>query len=104
MFVHFNLFFSKYVSSRKDPQLTDSLLDEEDLFPKGTVLQILRVLAIIFENCQNKGSFSGLEVLTMYSKHLFFKLLPLTYCLLSFFIGFGVFCATLITFKVVCFM
>ena len=40
----------------------------------------------------------------MYYKYLFLKLLPLTYCLLSFFIGFGVFCATLITFKVVCFM
>ena len=62
MFVHFNLFFSKYVSSRKDLQLTDSLLDEDNLFPKGIVLQILRVLAIIFEKCQNKGSFSGLEV------------------------------------------
>lgn len=64
LFVHFNLFFSKYVSSRKDLQLSDSLLDEENSFPKGAVLQILRVLAIIFENCRNKGSFTGLEHFT----------------------------------------
>ncbi|KAH9287706.1 hypothetical protein KI387_031823 [Taxus chinensis] len=64
LFVHFNLFFSKYVSSRKDLQLSDNMLDEETPFPKGTVLQILRVLSIIFENCRNKGSFSGLEHFT----------------------------------------
>ena len=32
------------------------------------------------------------------------RLLPLTYNLQSFFIGFGGFCTTLINFKVVCFM
>eukprot|EP00252_Welwitschia_mirabilis_P015868 TRINITY_DN35256_c0_g1_i1.p1 TRINITY_DN35256_c0_g1~~TRINITY_DN35256_c0_g1_i1.p1 ORF type:complete len:3600 (-),score=671.44 TRINITY_DN35256_c0_g1_i1:388-11187(-) len=61
LFVHFNLFFSKYVSSRKDIQLSDDMVDEKNPFPKSAVLEILRVLSIIFENCHNKSSFSGLE-------------------------------------------
>ncbi|GLJ53784.1 hypothetical protein SUGI_1147870 [Cryptomeria japonica] len=64
LFLHFNFFLSKYVSSRNDLQLSDNMLDEEILFPKGAVLQILRVLTIIFENCRDKGSFSGLEHFT----------------------------------------
>jgi E3 ubiquitin-protein ligase HUWE1 len=29
---------------------------------KNTILQILRVMQIVLENCQNKSSFAGIEV------------------------------------------
>jgi len=41
--------------------LSDNILEEE-LFPKHSVLQILRVMQTILENCHNKSPFSGLEV------------------------------------------
>lgn len=42
--------------------LSDNILGDDSPFPKQAVLQILRVMQIILENCHNKGSFSGLEV------------------------------------------
>ncbi|KAL8126457.1 hypothetical protein AgCh_013662 [Apium graveolens] len=46
---------------RKDLLLTDELLEDDAPFPKQAVLQILRVMQIILDNCHNKVSFSGLE-------------------------------------------
>ncbi|KAL0906611.1 hypothetical protein M5K25_025120 [Dendrobium thyrsiflorum] len=60
LFMHFDTYFKTYISSRKDLLLSDSSL-EEDPFPKQSVLQILRVMQIILENCHNKSPFSGLE-------------------------------------------
>ncbi|XP_020690222.1 E3 ubiquitin-protein ligase UPL2 [Dendrobium catenatum] len=60
LFMHFDTYFKTYISSRKDLLLSDSSLDE-DPFPKQSVLQILRVMQIILENCHNKSPFSGLE-------------------------------------------
>ncbi|KAJ6809622.1 E3 ubiquitin-protein ligase UPL1-like [Iris pallida] len=48
---------------RKDI-LSDTILEEE-LFPKHTVLQILRVMQIIMENWHNKSSFNSLENLKL---------------------------------------
>ncbi|GKE34650.1 E3 ubiquitin protein ligase UPL2-like protein, partial [Tanacetum coccineum] len=46
---------------RKDLLIADTLEDDAP-FPKLSVLQILRVMQIILENCHNKSSFDGLEV------------------------------------------
>ncbi|WOL02486.1 E3 ubiquitin-protein ligase [Canna indica] len=60
LFMHFDTYFKTYLSSRKDLILSDNIL-EEDPFPKHSVMQILRVMQIILENCHNKSSFGGLE-------------------------------------------
>ncbi|CAI9266412.1 unnamed protein product [Lactuca saligna] len=60
LFLHFDTYFKTYLSSRKDLLLADPLEDDAP-FPKQSVLQILRVMQIILENCHNKSSFDGLE-------------------------------------------
>lgn len=62
LFLHFDAYFKTYLCSRKDLVLCDNILGDDSPFPKQAVLQILRVMQIILENCHNKGSFSGLEV------------------------------------------
>ncbi|ERN14346.1 E3 ubiquitin-protein ligase UPL2 isoform X1 [Amborella trichopoda] len=61
LFLHFDTYFKSYVCCRKDLLLSDNMTGEDALFPKHAVLQILRVMQIILENCHNKSSFSGLE-------------------------------------------
>lgn len=61
LFLHFDTYFKTYLSSRKDLLLADTLEDDTP-FPKQSVLQILRVMQIILENCHNKSAFDGLEV------------------------------------------
>lgn len=65
LFLHFDTYFKTYLSCRKDLLLSDNMSDDV-LFPKHDVLQILRVMQIILENCHNKSSFGGLE----HFKHL----------------------------------
>ncbi|XP_042384907.1 E3 ubiquitin-protein ligase UPL1-like [Zingiber officinale] len=59
LFMHFDTYFKTYLSCRKD-LLSENILEEEP-FPKHSVMQILRVMQIILENCRNKSSFGGLE-------------------------------------------
>ncbi|KAI4388584.1 hypothetical protein MLD38_000898 [Melastoma candidum] len=54
LFNHFDLFFEQHVKSRKDLQLEDKFLGHDPPFPKAAVLQILRAIRIILENCANK--------------------------------------------------
>ncbi|CAH8357182.1 unnamed protein product [Eruca vesicaria subsp. sativa] len=61
LFLHFDKYFKTFLSTRNDLLLSDNILQDEDSFPKYTVLQILRVMQIILENCPNKSSFDGLE-------------------------------------------
>ncbi|XP_031386394.1 E3 ubiquitin-protein ligase UPL2-like isoform X2 [Punica granatum] len=61
LFLHFEAYFKTYVSCRKDLLLSDKLTEDDSPFPKHAVLQILRVMQIILENCHNKSSFDGLE-------------------------------------------
>lgn len=42
--------------------MSDKILEDDSPFPKHAVLQILRVMQTILENCHNKSSFDGLEV------------------------------------------
>ncbi|XP_043712175.1 E3 ubiquitin-protein ligase UPL1-like isoform X2 [Telopea speciosissima] len=61
LFLHFDTYFKTYIACRKDLLLSDNISEDDGLFPKHAVLQILRVMQIILENCHNKSSFSGLE-------------------------------------------
>ncbi|PSS17338.1 E3 ubiquitin-protein like [Actinidia chinensis var. chinensis] len=61
LFLHFETYFKTHLSCRNDLLLTDNTLEDDCPFPKQAVLQILRVMQIILENCHNKSSFSGLE-------------------------------------------
>lgn len=62
LFLHFDTFFKVYLSCRNDLTLSDRILEDESPLPKYAVMQILRVMQIILENCPNKSSFDGLEV------------------------------------------
>ncbi|GMY07746.1 E3 ubiquitin-protein ligase UPL2-like [Fagus crenata] len=61
LFLHFDTYFKSYLSSRNDLLLSDKILEDDNPFPKHAVLQILRVMQTILENCHNKSSFDGLE-------------------------------------------
>ncbi|XP_074367519.1 E3 ubiquitin-protein ligase UPL1-like isoform X2 [Apium graveolens] len=64
LFNHFDSFFEKYIKSRKDLQVEDNFLGSDPPFPKDAVLQILRVIRIILENCTNKHFYSSYEHLS----------------------------------------
>ncbi|EPS70177.1 hypothetical protein M569_04584 [Genlisea aurea] len=61
LFNHFDTFFEKFIKPRKDLQLDDNFLESDPLFPRNAVLQILRVIRIILENCTNKHFYSSYE-------------------------------------------
>ncbi|XP_057973292.1 E3 ubiquitin-protein ligase UPL2-like [Malania oleifera] len=61
LFLHFDTYFKTYLSCRNDILLSDNILEDDNPFPKLAVLQILRVMQTILENCHNKSSFGGLE-------------------------------------------
>ncbi|CAN4102607.1 unnamed protein product [Withania somnifera] len=58
---HFDTFFEKYIKPRKDLQFDDHLLESDPQFPREAVLQVLRVIRIILENCTNKHFYSTYE-------------------------------------------
>ncbi|KAL1344749.1 hypothetical protein HN51_018594 [Arachis hypogaea] len=60
LLLHFDTYFKTYLSCRNDLTLSGNLEDDTPL-PKHAILQILRVMQIILENCPNKSSFDGLE-------------------------------------------
>ncbi|KAM6552582.1 hypothetical protein CsatB_013344 [Cannabis sativa] len=61
LFNHFDSFFEKHIKSRKDLQIQDDFIDSDPPFPKEAVLQILRVIRIVLENCTNKHFYSTYE-------------------------------------------
>ncbi|XP_023540404.1 E3 ubiquitin-protein ligase UPL1-like isoform X1 [Cucurbita pepo subsp. pepo] len=61
LFNHFDSFFEKHIKSRKDLQVEDNFLGSDPPFPREAVLQILRVIRIILENCTNKHFYSSYE-------------------------------------------
>ncbi|CAH1444286.1 unnamed protein product [Lactuca virosa] len=61
LFNHFDTFFEKYIKPRKDLQVEDDFLEFDPPFPRESVLQILRVVRIILENCTNKHFYSSYE-------------------------------------------
>ncbi|KAL1540220.1 HECT-type E3 ubiquitin transferase [Salvia divinorum] len=61
LFLHFDTYFKTYLSHRNDLLLSDDILGDVSPFPKQAVLQILRVMQVILENCHTKSSFSVIE-------------------------------------------
>ncbi|KAJ0477367.1 putative HECT domain, armadillo-like helical, HECT, E3 ligase catalytic domain-containing protein [Helianthus annuus] len=61
LFNHFDTFFEKYIKPRKDLQLDDGFLESDPPFPREAVLQILRVVRTILDNCTNKHFYSSYE-------------------------------------------
>ncbi|KAI9201569.1 hypothetical protein LWI28_025432 [Acer negundo] len=61
LFLHFDTYFKTYLACRNDLLLSDKILEDDTPFPKHAVLQILRVMQTVLENCHNKSSFDGLE-------------------------------------------
>ncbi|KAI8012243.1 E3 ubiquitin-protein ligase UPL1 [Camellia lanceoleosa] len=66
LFNHFDTFFEKHIKTRKDLQFEDNFLESDPPFPREAVLQILRVVRIILENCTNKHFYSSYEKCTPY--------------------------------------
>ncbi|GKV14839.1 hypothetical protein SLEP1_g25650 [Rubroshorea leprosula] len=64
LFNYFDSFFEKHIKPRKDLQVEDSFLGSDPPFPREAVLQILRVIRIILENCTNKQFYSSYEHLS----------------------------------------
>lgn len=64
LFDHFDSYFEKHIKPRKDLRLEDDFLDNDPPFPKEAVLQILRVMRIVLENCTNKHFLSCYEHLS----------------------------------------
>ncbi|CAI8585799.1 unnamed protein product [Vicia faba] len=60
LLLHFNTYFKTYLLCRNDLTLLDNLEDDSPL-PKHAVLQILRVMQTILENCPNRSTFDGIE-------------------------------------------
>lgn len=75
LFLHFDKYFKTFLSTRNDLLLSDKILEDEDPFPKYSLLQILRVMQIILENCPNKSTFDGLEVCmhASFVSHIYIK-------------------------------
>ncbi|KAL5803856.1 hypothetical protein ACOSQ3_030656 [Xanthoceras sorbifolium] len=61
LFNHFDSFFEKHIKPRKDLQVEDNFLESDPPFPREAILQILRVIRIILENCTNKHFYSSYE-------------------------------------------
>ncbi|XP_028777707.1 E3 ubiquitin-protein ligase UPL1 [Neltuma alba] len=61
LFLHFDTYFKTYISCRNDLTLSNEILEDDSPLPKHAILQILRVMQVILENCPNKTSFDGLE-------------------------------------------
>ncbi|KAE8704296.1 E3 ubiquitin-protein ligase UPL2 [Hibiscus syriacus] len=64
LFNHFDTFFEKHIKPRKDLQVEDNFLGSDPPFPREAVLQILRVIRIVLENCTNKHFYSSYEHLS----------------------------------------
>ncbi|XP_059440839.1 E3 ubiquitin-protein ligase UPL1 isoform X2 [Corylus avellana] len=65
LFNHFDSFFEKHIKARKDLQVEDNFLDSDPPFPREAIIQILRVIRIILENCTNKHFYSSYEHLSL---------------------------------------
>lgn len=65
LFNHFGSYFENFIKKRKDLQLEDDFMDCDPPLPKKGIIQVLRVIRIISENCTNKQFDSSYEVLAL---------------------------------------
>jgi len=62
LFNYFDTFFEKHVQVRKDLHIEENFEESDPPFPKDAVLQVLRVIRVVLENCTNKHFYSSYEV------------------------------------------
>ncbi len=62
MINHFDAWLETHISKRKDLELKYEANSADGPFPSRNVIQILRVTAIILENCSNKHLYNSYEV------------------------------------------
>lgn len=62
LFNHFDTYFEKHIKGRKDLLIEEDFEESGPSFPKDAVLQVLRVIRIVLENCTNKHFYSSYEV------------------------------------------
>ncbi|XP_052726153.1 E3 ubiquitin-protein ligase UPL1-like isoform X3 [Vigna angularis] len=61
LFNHFDSYFEKYIKPRKDLLIDDDFLNLDPPFPREAILQILRVIRTVLDNCTNKHFYSSYE-------------------------------------------
>ncbi|CAH2033422.1 unnamed protein product [Thlaspi arvense] len=61
LFNYFDTYFEKHVKGRKDLNVEENIDETCPAFPKEAVLQVLRVIRIVLENCTNKHFYSSYE-------------------------------------------
>ncbi|CAM8937305.1 unnamed protein product [Rhodiola kirilowii] len=61
LFNHFDSYLEKFIKPRKDLQLEEHFMECDPPFPRNGILQMLRVIRIILENCTNKHFYSSYE-------------------------------------------
>ncbi|ESQ29880.1 hypothetical protein EUTSA_v10011172mg [Eutrema salsugineum] len=61
LFNHFDSYFEKHVKGRKDLHIEENFEEAGPSFPKDAVLQVLRVIRVVLENCTNKHFYSSYE-------------------------------------------
>ncbi|KAF8094776.1 hypothetical protein N665_0353s0007 [Sinapis alba] len=61
LFNHFDTYFEKHIKGRKDLHIEEDFEESGPSFPKDAVLQVLRVIRIVLENCTNKHFYSSYE-------------------------------------------
>ena len=71
LFYHFDTFFEKHVKVRKDLRIEEEFDESDPPFPKDAVLQVLRVIRLVLENCTNKQFYTSYEVKICALKSLF---------------------------------
>lgn len=76
LFNHFDTYFEKHIKGRKDLNIEEDFEESGPSFPKDAVLQVLRVIRIVLENCTNKHFYSSYEVNNLRHKALMSFICP----------------------------
>lgn len=63
LFNHFDTYFEKYLKARKDLQDFVEESSPSPSLPKDALLQILRVIRLVFDNCKNIHFYTSYEVI-----------------------------------------
>lgn len=65
LFNHFDTYFEKHIKARKDLHVEQQDSEDESTppLPKDALLQILRVIRVVLDNCTNIHFFTSYEVI-----------------------------------------
>lgn len=73
LFNHFDTYFEKHIKARKDLHVEQQDSEDESTppLPKDALLQILRVIRVVLDNCTNIHFFTSYEVINAPSLPMF---------------------------------